>query len=177
MSHNLLASLENYVLNDNNMHSYIFICDINIQLLQSRRKIGFKIENLSQSTLENPHVYFKAGKSNDSLPFEPLLNSKCLVWTAKKTAYAPRGTAGVIVYQIKEHNLSLVVMWSLPFLYGIGHKNWWNVKVIRGSKTDKGNIPNSDFVNPKFYDRNTNFSLHFGIRIVQGDAQWSPSRR
>ena len=89
----------------------------------------------------------RTGTSPKPLPSHPLFNGgKGMVWGARKTSYSTRGTAGLIVYQIKGCNLSLAVTWSVPFWYP-GYTNWWNIKVYEGSKTaDEGNISSSDLL-------------------------------
>jgi hypothetical protein len=65
-----------------------------------------------------------------------------LVWGARKTEYSPKGTAGVIVYHIKNCNLSLAFMWSVPLVY-LFYSNWWNLKVYEGFiEPDEGNNSN-----------------------------------
>ena len=119
---------------------YIFVSlYITIQLLRNSRKISLTIKNYSQSILENPKVYFRAGTAPSGIPNAKLSNYKGLAWGARKTEYSNIGTAGVIVYQIKGQNKSLAVMWSIPFAYA-GYRNWWNVKVYEGLKeANRGN--------------------------------------
>jgi hypothetical protein len=70
-----------------------------------------------------------------------------LVWGACKTEYSTKGTSGVIVYHIKDYNLSLAFMWSIPFAY-LFYSNWWNLKVYEGLiEPDEGNN-----LNLKFFD-------------------------
>ena len=87
---------------------------------------------------ENPKVFFQSGTSKYGLP-TPVPGGKGLVWGARKTEYSTKGTAGVIVYHIKDYNLSLALMWSVPYSY-LFYSNWWNLKVYEGLiEPDEGN--------------------------------------
>jgi hypothetical protein len=102
-----------------------------VQELKTGRKIVITIKNYTLQTLENPKVYHVVGTSQFGLPFSPIPIGNGLVWGARKTEYSTTGTAGVIVYHIKDYNLSLAFMWSVPLVY-LFYSNWWNLKVYEG---------------------------------------------
>ncbi|GBB89067.1 hypothetical protein RclHR1_15720001 [Rhizophagus clarus] len=99
--------------------------------LNTSRKVAIAIKNYTSQTLENPEVYLRTGTSKFLFPSHPISSGKGLVWGACKTDYSTKGTSGVIVYHIKDCNLSLAFMWSIPFIY-ISSSNWWNLKVYEG---------------------------------------------
>ncbi|CAG8521031.1 5087_t:CDS:2 [Paraglomus occultum] len=115
------------------LHYNVLICMFNIQMLRSSRKIAIAVKNYSQDTLEKPRVWYINGTSKFGLPFDSVVSGKGLAWGARKTEYSTAGTAGVITYKIRGRNLSLAVMWSVPFWY-VGYANRWNVKVYEGTK-------------------------------------------
>ena len=58
--------------------------------------------------------------------------------------YAVVRITGVIVYHIKNYNLSLAFMWSVPLNY-LFYSNWWKLRVYEGLiEPEKGN--NSSFL-------------------------------
>ncbi|RIA85011.1 Cytolysin/lectin [Glomus cerebriforme] len=114
--------------------------------LQTGRKIAITIKNYSQLQLEKPKLYYVSGTSQFGLPSPPVLSGLGLVWGARKTEYSAKGTAGVIVYHIKDSNLSLAFMWCVPFAY-VFYENWWNVKIYEGLIE-----PNEDLFMKMYYD-------------------------
>ncbi|CAG8556722.1 7730_t:CDS:2 [Paraglomus occultum] len=101
--------------------------------LRCSRKVVITIKNHSQhSFCEKPKVYFESGSSREGIPVDPVLSGEGLVWRARKTSYSTKGTRGLIVYYIAGLKKSLVFMWSIPYAYVFGHRNWWNIKVYDG---------------------------------------------
>ncbi|GBC00371.1 hypothetical protein RclHR1_03830010 [Rhizophagus clarus] len=113
--------------------------------LDSSRKVVITIKNYTYQTLEKPKIYFVAGTSQYGFPPAPVSTGNGLVWGARKTDYSTKGTAGVIVYHIKDYNLSLALMWSIPYAYF--YSNWWNFKVYEGLVE-----PNEDLFWKMYYD-------------------------
>ncbi|CAI2188559.1 12495_t:CDS:2 [Funneliformis geosporum] len=108
------------------------LIDLLNELGDFNRKVAITIKNLSsQITFEKPEVYIDSGTSNYGLPMNELSSNKGLVWGARKTSGFIGGTVGVLVYQLKERNESLVFMWSVPYNY-VFYSNWWNIKVFKG---------------------------------------------
>ncbi|CAG8732538.1 17704_t:CDS:2 [Acaulospora morrowiae] len=122
------------------------LLEIILRELETGRKIAVTIKNESSVTLENPKVYFSSGTSQFGLPSPPLYSGKGLVWGARKSEYVTRGTAGVIVYHIKDYNLSLAFMWSVPLVY-LFYTNWWNLKIYEGFIE-----PDEEFFWKMYYD-------------------------
>src|SRR5436309_9244100 len=105
--------------------------------METSRKFVASIKNYSFLTLERPKVCCVSGKSPFEFPTTPVQNNKGLVWGACKTDYSTKGTSGVVVYHIKDYNLSLAFMWSVPYLF---YSNWWNIKIYEGLiEPDEGN--------------------------------------
>ncbi|GBB89068.1 hypothetical protein RclHR1_15720002 [Rhizophagus clarus] len=114
--------------------------------LHAARKVAITIKNYTSQTLENPKLYLQTGTSKYPLPTHPVSNNKGLVWGARKVSYSTKGTSGVIVYHIKDYDLSLALMWSIPFAY-LSYSNWWNIKVYEGLIE-----PNEDLFWKMYYD-------------------------
>ncbi|RGB33015.1 Cytolysin/lectin [Rhizophagus diaphanus] len=122
------------------------LLDAVLKKLPTSRKVAIAIKNYSLQTLEKPRLFFLSGVSQSGLPSYPVPMGEGLVWGACKTEYSTKGTAGVIVYHIKDYNLSLAFMWSIPFNY-LFYSNWWNLKVYEGLIE-----PNEDFFWMMYYD-------------------------
>ena len=107
--------------------------------METNRKFVVAIKNYSSLTFEKPKVYCASGTSQFKFPTSPVSHNQGLVWGGCKTDYSAMGTSGVIVYHIKDYNLSLAFMWSVPFIY-LFYSNWWNFKVYDGLiEPDEGN--------------------------------------
>ncbi|CAB4443356.1 unnamed protein product [Rhizophagus irregularis] len=122
------------------------LLDAVLKKLPTSRKIAIAIKNYSLQTLDKPRIFFVSGVSQFGLPSFPVPMGEGLVWGACKTEYSTKGTAGVIVYHIKDYNLSLAFMWSIPFTY-LFYSNWWNLKVYEGLIE-----PDEDFFWMMYYD-------------------------
>ncbi|GBC00370.1 hypothetical protein RclHR1_03830009 [Rhizophagus clarus] len=114
--------------------------------LETSRKCVITIKNYSYQTLENPKIFRLAGASQFGFPPTPVSIGDGFVWGARKTEFSTNGTAGVIVYHIRDYNLSLAFMWSLPFAY-VFYSNWWNLKIYEGFVE-----PNEDLFWKMYYD-------------------------
>ncbi|CAB4443357.1 unnamed protein product [Rhizophagus irregularis] len=122
------------------------LLDALLKELQTGRKVVITIKNYTSQTLEKPRIYYASGTSQFGLPTPPVSMGKGFVWGARKTEYSTKGTAGVIVYHIKNYNLSLAFMWSVPLTY-LFYSNWWNLKIYEGLIE-----PDEDLFNKMYYD-------------------------
>ena len=61
-------------------------------------------------------------------------SGQALLYGARKTSGpVATGCVGVVAYYIPDHDITLYVMFSVPFDYN-WYSNWWNVKIYDGEK-------------------------------------------
>lgn len=98
------------------------------------RKIAIGIANKTPYEWKAVGVYFFSGTSDDVLPAS-VSPQEAVIYPARKT-FGPvaTGVVGVLCYYIPDREVSLYVLFSVPFDYNL-YSNWWDVKVFSGKKT------------------------------------------
>ncbi|CAB4006202.1 actinoporin [Paramuricea clavata] len=97
-----------------------------------QRKISIGITNDGRYQFEALNTYFFSGTSDQVLPnYVP--PNKGVIYTARKTSGAATGAVGVISFYITNEDITLCVLFSVPYDYNL-YSNWWNAKVYQGKK-------------------------------------------
>ena len=112
---------------------------------QISRKIAVGIGNDTPYTWQGRGVHFISGTSDQLLPASASPGTALLYAGRKTLGPVATGVAGVLVYVIPDLDVSLAVMFSVPFDYNL-YENWWNVKAIPGKIT-----PSEELFNDMYY--------------------------
>ena len=99
----------------------------------TRLGIAIGIANETSYKWSGTNAFFFSGKPGRNTIPEFLEIGHAALFSATKRTGRTSGTVGVITFFIPDDNMTVAVMFSVPF-YRLVYSNWWNAKVYRNKK-------------------------------------------
>ena len=99
----------------------------------TRLGIAIGIANETSYRWSGKNAFLFSGKPGRNTIPEFLGKDKAALFSATKRTGRTSGTVGVITFFIPDDNMTVAVMFSVPF-YRLVYSNWWNAKVYRNEK-------------------------------------------
>ena len=99
----------------------------------TNRGIAIGIANETSHQWNAMNTYFYSGSLGPNVLPKFVKSQKAILYKATKPSGLPSGSAGVITFFIPDDNMTVAVMFSVPFSRPI-YRNWWNAKVYRNKE-------------------------------------------
>ena len=99
----------------------------------TRQGIAIGIANETSHEWSGSNAFFFSGKPGRITIPEFLGIDEAALFSATKRTGRASGTAGVITFFIPDDDMTVAVMFSVPFSHLV-YENWWNAKVYRNKK-------------------------------------------
>ena len=99
----------------------------------TRLGIAIGIANKTSYKWSGKNAFFFSGKPGGNTLPEFVEKGDTARFTATKSTGWPTGSAGVITLFIPDNDMTVAVMFSVPFSHSV-YGNWWNAKVYRNKK-------------------------------------------
>ena len=99
----------------------------------TRLGIAIGIANETSYKWSGKNAFFFSGKPGGNTLPEFVEIGDAARFTATKSTGWPSGSAGVITFFIPDNDMTVAVMFSVPFSHSV-YGNWWNAKVYRNKK-------------------------------------------
>ena len=99
----------------------------------TNRGIAIGIANETSHQWNAMNAYFYSGSLGPNVLPEFVKSQEAILYKATKPTGLPSGSAGVITFFIPDDNMTVAVMFSVPFSRPL-YRNWWNAKVYRNKK-------------------------------------------
>ena len=100
----------------------------------TNRGIAIGIANETSHQWNAMNAYFYSVSPGPNVLPEFVKSQEAILYTATKPTGLPRGSVGVITFFIPDDNMTVAVMFSVPFDRNL-FENWWDAKVYR-NKTE-----------------------------------------
>ena len=105
----------------------------------TRLGIAIGIANKTSSKWSGKNAFFFSGKPGGNTLPEFVEIGDAARFTATKSTGSLYGSAGVITFFIPDKDMTVAVMFSVPFSHSM-YENWWNAKVYRNKKEADKNM-------------------------------------
>ena len=105
----------------------------------TRLGIAIGIANETSSKWSGKNAFFFSGKPGGNTLPEFVEIGDAARFTATKSTGSLCGSAGVITFFIPDKDMTVAVMFSVPFSHSM-YENWWNAKVYRNKKEADKNM-------------------------------------
>ena len=99
----------------------------------TRQGIAIGIANETSHEWSGSNAFFFSGKPGRITIPEFLGIDEAALFSATKRTGRASGTVGVITFFIPDDDMTVAVMFSVPFSHLV-YENWWNAKVYRNKK-------------------------------------------